>query len=77
MQIVVLDKTNDTASLLKVNFLGTDLEKEMELAHQDYNKRKNEIISKLYTIWKNDEIPTVYRNWLRQAARFINESDMR
>ena len=77
MRIVVLDKTNDTADLLKVNFLGTDIVKEMELAHQDYIKRKNEVISKLFTIWKNDEIPTVYRNWLRQAARFINESDMR
>lgn len=77
MKIVVLDKTNDTADLLKVNFLGTDLDKEIELAHQDYNKRKNEVISKLFTIWKNDEIPAVYRNWIRQAARFINESDMR
>lgn len=77
MKIVVLDKTNDTADLLKVNFLGTDIVKEMELAHQDYTKRKNEVITKLFTIWKNDEIPTVYRNWIRQAARFINESDMR
>lgn len=77
MRIVVLDKTNDTADLLKVNFLDTDLEKELELAHQDYNKRKNEIMTKLYTIWKNDEIPTVYRNWIRQAARLIKESDMR
>ena len=77
MKIVVLDKTNDTADILKVNYLGMDIVKEMELAHQDYTRRKNEVISKLFTIWKNDEIPTVYRNWIRQAARFINESDMR
>ena len=61
------------ADLLKVNFLG----KELELAHEHYKEQKNEIISKLYTIWKNDEIPAVYRNWIRQAARFIVESDMK
>ncbi|MBR5795286.1 MAG: hypothetical protein IKY26_04025 [Erysipelotrichaceae bacterium] len=77
MKIVVLDKTNDTADLLRVNFLGESLVDEIEQAHEDYNKRKNEVISKLYTIWRNDEIPAVYRNWIRQAARFINESDMK
>lgn len=77
MKIVILGKANDTADLLKVNFLGTNLDKELEIAHQDYTKRKNEIVSKLFTIWKNDEIPAVYRKWIRQAARFINESDMR
>ena len=58
---------------LKVNFLKGGL----ELAHDDYLKRKNEITTKLYTIWKNQEIPAVYREWIRQAARFINESDMK
>ena len=57
---------------LKVNFLG----KELELAHDDYLKRKNEIITKLYTIRRNQEIPSVYRDWIRQAARFINEGEV-
>ena len=58
---------------LKVNFLG----RELELAHEDYNKRKNEIITKLYTIWRNQEIPAIYRKWVQQSAKFIAESDMR
>lgn len=61
----------NTYDLIKVNFLG----KELELAHKDYEKRKDEIISKLFTIWKNDEIPAVYREWIKQAARFINEGE--
>ena len=66
---------NQTQSIdnLKVNFLR----QELELAHDDYLKRKNEIITKLYTIWKNQEIPTVYRDWIRQAARFIDESEQK
>ncbi len=71
MKIKVRDYSE--ADLLKVNFLG----KELELAHEHYKEQKNEIISKLYTIWKNDEIPAVYREWIRQAARFIVESDMK
>ena len=71
MKIKVQQKSE--ADLLKVNFLG----KELELAHQDYKIRKDEIITKLYTIWKNEEVPAVYRDWIKQAARFIQESDMR
>ena len=71
MKIKVRDYSE--ADLLKVNFLG----KELELAHEHYKEQKNEIISKLYTIWKNDEIPAVYRDWIKQAARFIVESDMK
>lgn len=67
-------KINQTQSIdnLKVNFLG----KELELAHDDYLKRKNEIITKLYTIWRNQEIPSVYRDWIRQAAKFIDEKEI-
>lgn len=70
MKIKVQDKSE--ADILKVNFLG----KELELAHDDYLKRKNEIITKLYTIWRNQEIPSVYRDWIKQAARFINEGEI-
>lgn len=70
MKIKVQDKSE--ADILKVNFLG----KELELAHDDYLKRKNEIITKLYTIWRNQEIPSVYRDWIKQAARFIDEGEI-
>ena len=70
MKIKVQNKSE--ADILKVNFLG----KELELAHDDYLKRKNEIITKLYTIWRNQEIPSVYRDWVRQAARLINEGEI-
>ena len=65
---------NQTQSIdnLKVNFLGHEL----ELAHDDYLKRKNEITTKLYTIWRNQEIPAVYREWIRQAARFMEEKEI-
>lgn len=62
--------------LLQINFLGSSLDKQLELAHKDYEKRKNEIITKLYTIWRNEDIPSVYRIWIRQAARFINEKEI-
>lgn len=74
MKIKVQDK--NSVDLLKVNFLNSkdvDLLVELNEAHEDYMKRKNEIITKLYTIWKNKEIPSVYREWLRQAAKFIKE----
>lgn len=74
MKIKVQEK--HTRDLLKVNFLkpnNYDIIVELDAAHEDYIKRKNEIITKLYTIWKNKEVPSVYREWIRQAARFINE----
>lgn len=70
MKIKVQDISE--ADILKVNFLS----QELELAHDDYLKRKNEIITKLYTIWRNQETPNVYRDWIRQAARFIDEREV-
>lgn len=75
MKIVVLENNQPEADILKVNFLGS-LDDQLELAHEDYEKRKNEIISKLYTIWRNDNMPPVYRKWIRQAAKFINEREI-
>ena len=66
-----INQTQSTDNL-KVNFLS----KELELAHDDYLKRKNEITTKLYTIWRNQEIPAVYRDWIQQAARFIEEREI-
>lgn len=77
MKIKVQDK--NSVDLLKVNFLNSkdvDLLVELNEAHEYYMKRKNEIITKLYTIWKNKEIPSVYCEWLRQAAKFIKEKDI-
>ena len=70
MKININDKSHE--DVLKVNFLG----KELELAHDNYLKQKNEIITKLYTIWRNQEIPTVYRDWIQQAAKFIEEKEI-
>ena len=70
MKIKVQDISE--ADNLKVNFLG----KELELALDDYLKRKNEITTKLYTIWRNQEIPAVYREWIQQAAKFIDEGQV-
>lgn len=38
-------------------------------------KLKNEILTKLFIIWKNPEIPTVYRQWVQQAAKYINSKE--
>lgn len=63
------------------NFKGENMNKDeinkaYDEAHKDYKKRKNEVITKLYTIWRNTDIPAVYRDWIRQAARFINEKEI-
>lgn len=39
---------------------------------KDYEKKKNEIISKLTTI-KLSKIPVVYEKWLNQTINFIKE----
>lgn len=70
MKIKVQDKSE--VDNLRVNFLS----QELELAHDDYLKRKNEIITKLYTIWRNQEIPAVYRKWIQQVAKFIDEKEV-
>lgn len=71
MKITVQD--NNTVDRIKVNFLGLELEK----AHADYMSRKEDSITKLYNIWRNTDIPAIYREWVRDAARLLNESDMR
>ena len=71
MKININDRSHE--DVLKVIFLS----KELNEAHDDYLKQKNEIITKLYTIWRNNEIPTIYREWIRKAAKFINESEMK
>lgn len=39
---------------------------------KDYEKCKNEILSKLETI-KNSKIPPTYERWLSQTIHFIKE----
>lgn len=73
MKINIAYEEQPFTNLLFNNFLQKD---EQELAHDDYILRKHEIISKLFTIYQNLEIPTVYRNWIREAARFINEKEV-
>lgn len=49
---------------------------ELEKAHQDYEKRKHEIITKLNCL-KDSKIDTATRRaWLSQAINFINEREI-
>lgn len=41
--------------------------------HEDYERRKNEIITKIITI-KKTKIPEVYKQWLTQTIEFIKNS---
>ena len=49
------------------------VEQAIEL-NEKAKKNENEIITKLYTIWKNKEIPAVYRRWVQQTAKYIKET---
>lgn len=70
MKITVKD--NSIKDELKVIFLS----KELELAHEDYLKRQDEILTKLYTIWRSKDVPAIYRKWIQQAAKFIVEKEI-
>ena len=72
MKITIVGRTGEPQDVLLKNFMMSEL----ELAHHDYEKRKKEMLSKLYTIWRNNEVPALYRNWIRQAARLINEKEI-
>ena len=48
---------------------------ELEKAHLDYNKRRNEITSKLTTLKENTG-NMVVQKWLEQAIDFINEKEI-
>lgn len=71
MKVKVTDKSE--VDTFRVVFLGRELEE----AYSDYNKRKNNITSKLYFIYKEEGLPKTYKKWLKQAAEFILESDMK
>ncbi len=38
-------------------------------------KLKNEMTTKLFTIWKDNNVPLVYRQWVQQAAKYINKME--
>ena len=51
------------------------MDKELEEAHLDYERRKNEIISKLRTLQSATvNVPTI--EWLEQAIKFIEEKEI-
>lgn len=52
-----------------------DLEMELEEAHLDYEKRKNEILSKLETM-RNSGLSPTFDKWLDQAMEFIKEREI-
>lgn len=49
---------------------------ELEQAHQDYEKRKNEIITKLKTLRDCASLQRHERNWLNQAIEFMKEKEI-
>lgn len=49
---------------------------ELERAHLDYLKRRNEIISKLNTIYSRLDLNTHEAKWLMQAIDFIKEKEI-
>lgn len=48
---------------------------ELEKAHLDYEKRRNEILSRLETIARCD-LPPTFIKWLEQAIEFIKEKEI-
>lgn len=48
---------------------------ELEKAHQDYEKRKNEILSKLTTL-RDNTLNQVVKKWLEQTMDFIKEKEI-
>ena len=57
---------------IKVIFVDQELEK----AHKEQELRKKQMIAKLWKIYNNQEVPTLYRNWVREAAKLINEKEI-
>lgn len=74
MKIQIVEPTKES-NLLKINFINS-LDFEYEKAHEDYELRKSNIKNKLFTIYCNNEIPAIYRKWIKDAAKFINEKEI-
>lgn len=56
------------------------MEKALELAHQDYEERKERIIANLKCMASNlladPNIPDLYSEWLNTAIDFIKEKEV-
>ena len=52
------------------------VEEALELAHQDYEKRRNEILSKIITIRSDVKTHKVYKEWLNQVYDFVKEREI-
>lgn len=53
-----------------------DVMEELEAAHKDYEKRKNEVITKLTVLRNNACLQWHERQWLNQAIEFIKEREI-
>lgn len=49
---------------------------ELEKAHLDYEQRKNDILSKIYTMKNTASMPIVYCEWLGKIEEFIKEREI-
>lgn len=48
----------------------------LDKAYLDYNLYKNEIITKLSTILRYNEIGKTQKKWIEQAIKFIEDSKL-
>lgn len=48
----------------------------LELAHQDYEKRRNEILTKIITIRTDVRTHKIYKDWLDQIYEFVKEREV-
>ena len=72
---IKIENTTPESSLLKINFMR-DFEKAYDEAHKDYEARREACLNKLFSIYINKEIPTVYRNWIKEIANFVKEKEI-
>ena len=49
---------------------------ELEKAHLDYEKRKNELVSKLTAIMMDNNLRLTKKVWIKQAIDFIREREI-
>lgn len=72
---IKIENTAPETNLLKINFMR-DFEKEYGDAHKYYEARREACLNKLFSIYINKEIPTVYRNWIKEIANFVKEKEI-
>lgn len=58
------------------NLRGNMMDKELEEAHLDYEKRKKEIQCQLKCVRDTNNLPDIMRFWVDQAIKFMDEREI-